>query len=46
LAWRDLTGDLKKVSGMLMCLAAEMVRLDDGGDLVVEQGWVVSISET
>jgi hypothetical protein len=24
----------------------KMVRLDDGGDLVVEQGWVVSISET
>jgi hypothetical protein len=36
---------LKKVSGMLMCLAAEMVRLDDGGDLAVEQGWVASISE-
>jgi hypothetical protein len=29
-----------------MCLAAEMVRLDDSGDLVVEQVWVVSISET
>jgi hypothetical protein len=30
---------------MLMCLAAEMVRLDYGGDLAVEQGWVASISE-
>jgi hypothetical protein len=29
-----------------MCLAVEKVRLDDGGDLVVEQVWVVSISET
>lgn len=46
MAWRDLTGDLRKVSAMLMCLAAEMVRLDDGGDLAVEQGWVVSKTET
>jgi hypothetical protein len=48
LAQCDQTADVKTVTGVLVHAACGrlLLRLDDGRDMPVELGWVISIAET
>jgi hypothetical protein len=48
LAQCDQTTDIKTVAGVLVHAAGGrlLLRLDDGTDVPVELGWVISITET